>query len=48
MYFCYGDKFGFFLLGEAVVLLNSGSYWTGSPTKYNGKKTIYNVIKMRA
>jgi len=35
-----------FLLGEAVVLFNSLSYWTGSPTKYNEKNTIYNVIKI--
>jgi len=48
MYFCYRKKLGFFLLGEAVVLFNSHSYWTGSLTKYNEKKTIYNVIKMRA
>jgi len=46
MYFCYGEKLGFFLLDKAVVLLNSHSYWTGSPTKYNEKKTIYNVIKL--
>jgi len=44
---CALHKLGFFLLDAAVVLLNSLSYWTGSPTKYNGKKTIYNV-KMRA
>jgi len=46
MYFCYGEKLGFFLLSEAVVLFNSLSYWTGSPTKHNEKKTIYNVIKL--
>jgi len=45
--FLLQGEISFFLLDEAEVLSNSLSYWTGSPTKYNEKKTIYNVIKMR-
>jgi len=39
-------KLGFFLLVKAAVLFNSHSYWAGSPTKNNRKKTIYNLIKV--
>jgi len=44
--FVIEKKLGFFLLIKAAVLFNSLSYWAGSPTKNNRKKTICNLIKV--